>query len=390
MRVIYLGPISTDRLSERINFDNLPRIRRQYAFGSELVLGFIKAGYHVSIVVGSVDVAELHVAHGDKCDVWVFPERKYRYQYPTLYSREVRIMRSCIEKINPDVCIANWTYQYARAAVTSRPPAIVIARDSAWRCLFWMRTWTMLFRSFYSQLLVFPRVKHLVTISPHMVDELRRFNFYSGDITVIPNGINRELGDVCIKKIKREAKTILCVSEWNKLKNTTSLMSAFSLLRKTHPDWRLIMVGNCMDRNGAALWAERHLDSSENIMFMGLQPQSEIRRLMSDEADVFCSPTLEESLGMVFLEAMSWGCPCVGGDKSGAVPWVLDNGKAGVLTDVKSPAVLARDIEMLMLDYARRKELSASAFMRIKNSFMLDNLMGLYADKIREVANAKD
>ena len=391
MKVVYLGPVSTDRLNKHLHFrEGVPQIKRQYAFGSDLVLGLMKAGFHVSVVVGSVDVNELRVFHSDNCDIWIFPERKYRYQYPTLYYKEVRAMRECIEAITPDVCIANWTYQYARAAVTSRCPAIVIARDSSWRCLVLMRTWTMLFRCFYSQLFVFPKIRHLVTISPHMVKELRRFNLYSGEIDVIANGIGNWIDETCGKEIRPKAKTILCVSEWNKLKNTTTLMKAFALLSEKHPDWRLIMVGNCLDRNGAYAWANKHSVSTKNIIFMGLQTQSEIRRLMIEEADVFCSPTLEESLGMVFLEAMSCGCPCVGGNKSGAVPWVLNNGNAGILTDVKNYVTLAHDIEKLMLDHKRRRELSTAAFMHIKNNFMLDDLIARYADKIREVVNAKN
>ena len=45
---------------------------------------------------------------------------------------------------------------------------------------------------------------------------------------------------------------------------------------------------------------------------------------------------MEESFGNTLVEAMMLGTPVIGGRDSGAVPWVLDSGRAGELVNVRS------------------------------------------------------
>jgi glycosyltransferase involved in cell wall biosynthesis len=52
---------------------------------------------------------------------------------------------------------------------------------------------------------------------------------------------------------------------------------------------------------------------------------------------VLLHPSLEEACPMAVLEAMALGLPVVAGRDAGGVPWVLENGRAGFLTDVRNP-----------------------------------------------------
>ena len=61
------------------------------------------------------------------------------------------------------------------------------------------------------------------------------------------------------------------------------------------------------------------------------------------------------------LEAIAQGLPVVGGRRSGAVPWVLGDGKAGVLTDVRSAPSLAAAISGLLDDPQGGKTYSPQA-----------------------------
>lgn len=372
-----------EKLEESFQFDKpLPKLKRKYPFGTNLAVGLAKSGHHVAVVVLSMTVGDTARYSSPECDVYIVPERRTRYQLPTLYCKEVDGLRKVVEEVKPDVILANWTYQYARAGVTCGFPCLVVARDSPWRCLWQIRSFAFLVKTLYSQLFVFPQIKHLSTISPHMVEDLRRFNRYKGDIKVIPNGIKSDMDYK--KDIRKDAKTILCVSEWNPLKNIKALFKAFAILRRRHPDWRLRAVGNCIDDSVVGRWLEQQRIPSDGIELLGYKTQAGIKQLLRNDIDVFCSPTLEESFGQVFLEAMAQGVPCIGGEKSGAVPWVMGDG--GVVCDVTKPEKLAECIERVMEDWELRKKLSEYGLRRVQDMFAIDKTIESYEKALMEIA----
>ena len=148
----------------------------------------------------------------------------------------------------------------------------------------------------------------------------------------------------------------------------------------------------------------------------GLAPRSEIDRMLREEADLFVSPSLEESFGMVFVEAMRFGVPCIGGEKSGAVPWVLGSLEGsegldglggsegleglggsestiqasqtltgGVVCDVTKPEKLAECIERVMGDAELRMLLSEGGKRRVKEMFDIEKVVDLYERELERV-----
>lgn len=384
MKICYLGAIWSEQLRDVFDFRPLlPSLIRRYPFGTNLAVGLAKAGHHVTVVVLSMTASETVKYSSRECDVYIVPERRMRCQLPTLYRKEVAGLRSVVAEVKPDVVLANWTYQYARAGVTSGVPCLVVARDSPWRCLWRIHSFGFLVKTLYSQFFVFPKIQHLSTISPHMVEDLRKFNRYKGDITVIPNGINVDLDFK--KGIRKDAKTILCVSEWNPLKNIRTLFRAFAILRTRHSNWRLLAVGNCIDEDVAGAWMRNHGVATDGVELLGRKTQAEIKSLLRNEADIFCSPTLEESFGQVFLEAMAQGVPCIGGERSGAVPWVM--GEGGVVCDVTKPEKLAGCIEHVMGDVELRKRLSYGGLRRVREMFDIEKSVKSYENALVEIAS---
>lgn len=374
MKIAYLGLVSLPRLAERFVFDKrLPSVRWDFNCGSDLVTALVDAGHDVSVIVADINHAAPAVYASSHLEVRIVPERRRRWQYMTLYSKEVGYLIDELHRVKPDVVLANWTYQYARAALKSGIPTLVVAHDSPWRVVLALRNVTSLYKALYAQFLVFPRIRHMTTVSPHMADDLRKFNFYRSSIEVIPNAVPSETLLPGQADTRLDARTVLCVSQWGRLKNSKALFRAFALLHEKHSVWRLVVYGHYMDHRGAEPWLRQngmgHLVDSGCIELRGYGSSEMIRQALQKEADVFCSPTLEESFGMVFIEAMAQGVPCVGGERSGAVPWVM--GKGGVTCDVTRPEKLAACVERLMLDYAVRKKLSEEARVRVEADFMM-------------------
>lgn len=387
MHILYTGPISLEILSRELGVGNVsfdPDCR--FDLGARLAVEFRRRGHRVTVLkmTGLVDAPrELSV---DGFAVRLFPARPSRAQYRGFYRHEVKVLSSAIREAKPDVVFANWPYEFARAGLVSGFPTLVVAHDSPWRILWTMRDKARLLRTFYSQFLVMPRTRYMTGVSPYILDDIRRLCLYRRKMRCIPNAVSDPLPAVCAKEVRAESRTILAVSEWGRRKNVTALLRAFVPLRSRHPDWRLVVCGRNLGRGEEAVrfMAERGLPT-DGIEFRGFQTREALDRALAQEADVFCSPTIEESFGLVFIEAMAQGVPCVGGERSGAVPWVM--GEGGVTCDVTRPERLAECLERVMLDADLRRRLGAAGFARVKAEFSLDACVDRYLDALQCVAN---
>lgn len=386
LRVAYLGAASVDILASSLPFGcDVPVSKLKYAHGARLILGLLKRGHEVAVITPCEKIAEVRKLVSGKCTLYLIPQRRSRYQILTCFSKEVRLMVGCLKEFRPDVAFPQWLYQYSRAAILSGVPFLSVGRDSPWRVARLMRSFRMWHRSIYSWLFVSKHVKHLTTISPSMVPGLKRWWRRNGEISVIPNAFPVENISCEVKSIPAEGNTILCVTEWNELKNAKTLIRAFSILRKKHESWRLIVYGSSMLKDEACgAWMKSNGIDFDGIELRGYGKQEDIRKVLFEEADVFCSPTLEESFGMVFVEAMAQGVPCVGGEKSGAVPWVMGDG--GVVCDVTNPEMLAGCIERVMGDCGLRKQLSTNGLRRVKENFDIAKIVEMYEKELEKIS----
>ena len=70
---------------------------------------------------------------------------------------------------------------------------------------------------------------------------------------------------------------------------------------------------------------------------------------MLQQADLLVSPSLYESFGLVFPEAMRWGTAVIG-TRVGGIPEIVEDGKNGILVPPASPGELAAAIISLLQD----------------------------------------
>jgi glycosyltransferase involved in cell wall biosynthesis len=91
---------------------------------------------------------------------------------------------------------------------------------------------------------------------------------------------------------------------------------------------------------------------------------------------------------MVILEAMAAGLPIVGGAASGGVPWLLGDGEAGILVDVRHPEAMAGAIATLLDDRARAQDLGRRALRRVEECFSPTAVTSAYLDAYSRVLGA--
>nr|WP_302830762.1 glycosyltransferase family 4 protein [uncultured Bacteroides sp.] len=136
----------------------------------------------------------------------------------------------------------------------------------------------------------------------------------------------------------RRGNKILFVGKAFLRKGGDIVVEAFRLLRANYKkDAELIIVG-------PKTLPDKY--RGEGIIFKGCLSFEEVGRLMK-MCDVFCMPSRFEAYGLVFVEALLNGLPCIGRNAF-EMPYFIEPGITGELIDEDDPEVLARKIVDVM------------------------------------------
>ena len=157
-------------------------------------------------------------------------------------------------------------------------------------------------------------------------------------------------------------------------KNIENLLHAFLLVRKEHPTLELYLVGlPFVETNKTVqLWKKQGL--LENVVLLGPVSHSELINLY-DQSIIMMHPSLEESFGNTLIEAMARKVAIIGGEKSGAVPFLLENGKSGYLCNVKSIISIKNAILFLLEHPKRRQILTINGHEQVLRDFSEDTVI---------------
>lgn len=125
-------------------------------------------------------------------------------------------------------------------------------------------------------------------------------------------------------------------------------LKAFAALTGAFPSARLIIAGDGPERHRLER-AARDIGPAGTVTFCGNIRNSEMPRIYN-AADVYLNPTLRgEGLGMVNIEAMACGLPCVS-SLSGGTGSTIDDGVSGYFAPRGDAAALAEKLSMLLAD----------------------------------------
>lgn len=125
----------------------------------------------------------------------------------------------------------------------------------------------------------------------------------------------------------------------------------------------LVVIGDGSTRSLLERTGSKQL--GDNILFTGKIPRPELYRYYSG-ADVFAFPGIQESLGMVYLEAQSTGLPVVAYGNWGAQEAIVDQ-QTGLLSDAENPEQFTRNIAMLLDNSALRRTMREAAKTHIRH-----------------------
>ena len=157
--------------------------------------------------------------------------------------------------------------------------------------------------------------------------------------------------------------TVLSVARMYPRKRLDDLLRAAVILRHRIPDAQVRIVGDGPERDRLRrLHAE--LGLGDTVVLLGEVSRAELS-VEYVSADCFCLPTIQESFGLVFAEAMAAGLPVVA-CRAAAVPEIVEDGRTGVLVTPRRPDELAAAMETVLTNDGLRKEFADHARQRVE------------------------
>jgi N-acetyl-alpha-D-glucosaminyl L-malate synthase BshA len=172
--------------------------------------------------------------------------------------------------------------------------------------------------------------------------------------------------------IKHDEKVIIHVSNFRQVKRIPDVIRAFALVEKELPT-KLLLVGDGPEMTIVKKLV-KELGLIGKVLFLGKQDKLEELYSLSD---LILLLSEKESFGLVLLEAMACGVPCIG-TTIGGIPEVVEHGETGYLCEVGNYQEVAMYALKILTNPSLHRKLSENAFETVKNKFNKDEIVKQY------------
>ncbi len=166
-----------------------------------------------------------------------------------------------------------------------------------------------------------------------------------------------------------EGRVILTVGRWvatERYKGMDTLITALPRLLTRWPELQLLAVGDGDDRAWLEDLAEQN-GVNLHVHFLSGLSFAELSACY-ETCEMFALPSRAEGFGLVYLEAMAYGKPVIGGAHGGA-PEVIEDGVTGFLVPHGDAVQLATSIETLLSDPALAQKMGGRGRQRVEREF---------------------
>ena len=287
----------------------------------------------------------------------------YPFSIPSL----VWFLKHKIIELNPDIVHAQGSfapYSTAAALVRTKYPTLLTAHGILAKELKFHKGINFIFILFIhkpNERYVVSKISNIIAVSLHVKNVIS--DMTQSQISVIQNGIDFEdIHNVQPHK-SIEYPSILFVGGLSKVKGIDTLLNAVPIIRKKILNLCLYVAGSGPEENKLKELV-KELNIEENVNFLGYVSEIE-KYSYYKSADVCVFPSIYEPFGIVLLEAMACGKPVVASNVGG-IPFVVEEGKTGLLFESGNVEDLADKIMTILKNEELREKMGEAGRERAK------------------------
>lgn len=180
--------------------------------------------------------------------------------------------------------------------------------------------------------------------------------------------------------IQEDEKVIIHVSNFRKIKNLPHIIDAFMKIRGNIKA-KLLLVGDGPEKH-RVMDQVKESPYVKDVLFLGKQENLDELYAISDLKLLLSQ---QESFGLVLLEAMACGVPCIG-TTVGGIPEVIDHGVDGYLVELGDTDAVADYAVQLLNDEDKLLRFREAAMRAVSEKFHSSKIVEQYEQLYEKVA----
>ena len=210
-------------------------------------------------------------------------------------------------------------------------------------------------------------------VSTHIAGAARKLG--AAEVIVVPNGVNTAIFRPLDKYQLRKK---LGYNPREKIVVSTSRLTPKNgldyLIKATVPldEVKLIIIGEGEQR--------KHLESmiqslklKNRVFLLGERPHQELPQYLAI-ADAFCRPSVNEGVGISFIESMACRIPTIG-TAVGGITDIIKNGENGILVPPEDTKALSRAIRRIIEDGRLARQIAEKGLQTVKTRFTWEEVL---------------
>lgn len=198
-----------------------------------------------------------------------------------------------------------------------------------------------------------------------------QMNISPSKIRIIPHGTSIMEGQT-IEPTQSSGDTlnILFLGRLESRKGIHTFLKAIPLLRNKHANLQFRIAGEDPENVYQNIFNEENPSNTAEVTFLGeITHEQKVEEY--NNCDIFAAPSLYESFGLIYIEAMSFGKPVIGCSAGGAIEVIKDK-EVGYLIEPGSVEELSAAINLLVSNHDLRAKMGEAAKQRVKTLFTAD------------------
>ncbi len=311
-------------------------------------------------------------------------DKKVHY-FPWLAAKK---LASIIDKQGIDVIHLHWNKDLTLAVLaklfSKRKPKLVVTRHMKFPAM----------KDGVLHRFLYQHIDHIMAITQTMAFDLKRFipedvrpNIsvnYLGIDSVSPFSDKEVSQTRALYDAENKHFLIALVGRIDADKGHDLLLEALAMAKAKGLPFKVLVVGHAMQESylqglKARVKAQGLQD---DMLFLGFVDEP---RCLMQACDVLVLATIEETFGLVLIEAMSVGTPVVGSNRGG-VPEIIDDKQTGLLFESCDSQSLFHVLETLYLNPEQAKAYASQASIKVQEKFAAHTHIQTLVNTLEEVA----